>query len=121
MPPTHGLIIKKQWLTKILAGTKTWELRGRNTTIRGKIALIQAGSGKIFGTCELVDALWPLSMGDLKANVDKHQVLREDLMNVTKRYKNVYAWVLRNAERLKEPVSYEHPKGAVVWVRILPN
>lgn len=33
----NGLIIKKQWLDKILAGEKTWELRGSNTKVRGRI------------------------------------------------------------------------------------
>jgi hypothetical protein len=118
MPPIHGLIIKKHWLTKILAGTKTWELRGRNTNRRGRIALIQSGSGKIHGTCALVDVLGPLSMEELMANVDKHQVPLDDLDNIFNRYQNVYAWVLKNAKQLNVPVPYEHPKGAVVWVRV---
>jgi len=118
MPPPHGLIIHEHWLNKILEGSKTWELRGRNTKIRGKIALIQSGSGKIHGTCALVDALGPLSLDELMANVTKHQVPREYMGNVTKRYKKVYAWVMRDAEHLSKPIPYDHPKGAVVWVRV---
>ena len=52
-----GLIIKAPWIDYILSGKKTWEIRGCNTKIRGEIALIQSGTGKIYGTVELVDSL----------------------------------------------------------------
>jgi hypothetical protein len=40
----RGLIIRSSWVEMILAGKKTWEIRGRYTHVRGKIALIRAGS-----------------------------------------------------------------------------
>ena len=39
-----GLIIADPWIGYIISGTKTWEMRSRNTTIRGRIALIRKGS-----------------------------------------------------------------------------
>jgi predicted Rossmann fold nucleotide-binding protein DprA/Smf involved in DNA uptake len=35
-------------------------------------------------------------------------------------YQNTYAWVLDNTICLRKPVSYRHPRGAVIWVN-LPN
>lgn len=39
---TRGLLVLKEPLDKILAGTKTWELRGKTTERRGPIALIES-------------------------------------------------------------------------------
>ncbi|WP_408011588.1 ASCH domain-containing protein [Pseudalkalibacillus sp. A8] len=39
----------------MLDGRKTWEIRGTNPIIRGKIALIKSGTGMIFGTADLID------------------------------------------------------------------
>src|SRR5882724_4942048 len=57
---THALIIREEPLSKILAGTKTWEIRGSATKRRGRIALIQSKSGLVVGTCDLVDVVGPL-------------------------------------------------------------
>jgi hypothetical protein len=58
-----GLIIKSPWIDKILAGEKTWEIRGSNTKIRGKISLIKSGSGMILGKADLVDCVPRVSLG----------------------------------------------------------
>ena len=52
-----GLIIKKHWLELIFQGKKIWEIRGSKTNIRGKIELIESGSGKVVGECCLVDCI----------------------------------------------------------------
>jgi hypothetical protein len=33
-------------------------------------------------------------------------------------YRQTYAWVLEKPRRLKQPVPYKHPSGAVIWVRL---
>ena len=109
-----GLIIKKFWLNKILAGDKTWEIRGSRTHKRGEIYLIQSGSGTIVGKGSLVDCKGPLSVEELKETYPLHQI--EDLSIV--KYQKVYAWVLKDAERIEE-VPYVHPQGAVIWVKNL--
>jgi hypothetical protein len=68
---THGLFIRKEWLDKILAGTKTWEIRGKATMRRGTIALIESKSGHVVGTCELVDVVGPLNLGELQRNAGR--------------------------------------------------
>ena len=69
-----GLIIKERWLDEIFAGRKTWELRGSRTSARGKIGLIESGSGTVVGTCELVDVVGPPSLARLRQTKSKHAV-----------------------------------------------
>jgi hypothetical protein len=112
-----ALIIKKQHLDKILAGRKTWEIRGSKTHKRGKIGLIQSGSSTIVGECELIDCK-KLSENDFIKNLSKHQVEPERLKEVVGHYKTPYAWVLKNAKRYSKPIKYQHPNGAIIWVKV---
>lgn len=45
-----GLIMIKNYLNEILDGSKTFDARSYPTNKRGKIALIDSGSMKIYGT-----------------------------------------------------------------------
>lgn len=113
---THGLVIRQEPLAKILAGTKTWEVRGKATDRRGDIALIQSRSGLVLGTCQLVDVVGPLSVAELRRNARRTGFRANDMP-----YPTTYAWVLRGARRLATPIPYRHPSGAVIWVRLEPN
>jgi ASCH domain len=110
---THGLLILKEHLDKILAGTKTWEIRGRSTARRGPIALIESKSGHVVGTCEVVDVVGPLTLAELQTNAKRTGFRPGQLP-----YPTTYAWVVCDARRLPEPVPYCHPPGAVIWVRL---
>lgn len=111
-----GLIIKKKWLDLILAGKKTWEIRGSATKARGKIALIESGTGTIVGEATLIDVVGPLSKQDLLNNSKKHQVDPADI-KAGIRYRKPHAWILRGARRYRKPKPYQHPHGAVIWVK----
>ena len=113
----RALIIKQPWIDKILTGDKTWEIRGSATKVRGQIWLIQSGTGQIVGSCELADCRGPLSHKDMLANQPKHQIPPESLADGLP-YKKTYAWVMKEARRLDEPVWYEHLPGAAVWVNL---
>lgn len=112
----NGLIIKKIWLDLILTGKKTWEIRGSKTQVRGKIALIESGSGMVVGHAELVDVIGPLSRDDLLANTKRHHVTA-DVIRQGLQYAKPHAWVLKNARRYHRPKPYIHPQGAVIWVK----
>jgi len=116
MPITHGLLIMKEPLDKILAGTKTWEIRGKATTRRGPIALIESKSGHVVGTCEVVDVIGPLTLAELQRNAKRVGARHAELY-----YETTFAWVLHNARRLPKPVLYKHPSGAVIWVVLEPS
>ena len=53
----RGLIIKGKWLDKIFAKKKVWEIRSSPTNIRGRIFLVQSGSGMVVGECNIVDCI----------------------------------------------------------------
>lgn len=108
-----ALLIKKPWIDYILNGQKNWEIRGRNTRIRGEIELIQSGSGLVVGKCKLVDSL-ELSFEDYINNESKHCIKDTSFLP----YKKTFAWVLTDAERYSTPRKYAHPKGAIIWVRM---
>ena len=110
-----GLIIRQPWIDKILAGDKTWELRGSRTHKRSRIALIQSGSGLVVGECDLIDCIGPLDKLMFTKNIDKHgsSYSFEELP-----YKQTFAWILRNAKRYQTPKPYTHLQGAIIWVKI---
>jgi len=110
-----GLIIKKFWIDKIFSGEKIWEIRGTRTHKRGRIALIQSGSGMVIGEVDLVNCLGPLNESQFKLNITKH--CSSHLFSEVS-YKNVFAWVLENPVRYAEPKLYSHPLGAIVWVKL---
>jgi hypothetical protein len=114
----RGLIIATPWIDRILDGEKTWELRGTHTKVRGRIALIRKGSGQVVGTARLADVIGPLTLRDLQANVRKHRVPRSGAAAILERYPRPHAWVLEDARRLRHPMAYEHPRGAVIWVTL---
>ena len=111
-----ALLIRKEWLDLILTGRKTWEIRGNATKKRGQIALIESGSGTVVGTCKLVDVCGPLDVRELRANASKAGFEPLDIQEPP--YRSTYAWVLRSARRLPQPVPYAHPAGAVIWVKL---
>ena len=108
-----GLVIKQPWIDYILNGEKSWEIRGSNTHIRGEVYLIQSGSGKIMGKATLTDAI-RLSDEDYFSSVDKHKVDHGYKLP----YKNTHAWVFEKPVRFSEPIPYQHPQGAVIWVNL---
>ena len=108
-----ALIIKKPWIDYILSGKKIWEIRGSNTKIRGRIALIQSGSGLVVGECDLIDSI-ALDENAYKQNKKFHCIENTNELP----YKKTYAWVLTNAIRYNEPKPYKHPNGAIIWVNL---
>lgn len=110
-----GLVIDEPWVSLISSGTKTWEMRSRNTLVRGRIALIRKGSKTIVGVANLVATLPKLSRSDLRSAVAKHRVPADE---IGEDFKHSTAWVLERARSLHDPVSYRHPPGAVIWVNL---
>src|ERR1041385_6695100 len=105
--PERALVIRPEPLSKVLAGTKTWEIRTDSTNIRGLIGLIASGSGEVSGTCRVVDVKGPLTFQEFRRNARKwgggpSDVERGDHLRF-------YAWVLKGARRLRRPIPYKHP------------
>lgn len=109
-----ALIVKQPWIDYILDGTKTWEIRGCKTNVRGKIELIQSGSGFVIGSVEIVDCK-RLTIEEFRSASEKHQIF--DNLDCLP-YKNTYAWIVQNPIRYNKPRPYKHPHGAIIWVKL---
>lgn len=107
-----GLIIRKVWLDKILDEGKTWEMRTTKTKVKGKIGLIESGTGLIVGEANLIGCSHiPIMPNDKYFN--KHKVKDTELL---KKWK--YPWILSDAKRYDKPIPYKHKQGAVIWVKL---
>lgn len=110
----RGLIVRAPWVDYLLDGTKVWEIRGSATRIRGRIALIRGGSGLVVGTINLVDC-HPLTRDEYLNGEAYHRV---PISQIEMPYRHPYAWVMSDPDPFKKPVRYQHPRGAVIWVRL---
>ncbi len=111
MMPNRGLIIRQPWIDLILCGKKTWEMRSKPTKVRGRIALIESGTGLITGEAYLTDSLDPVTQIESGMFYSEHRISEAHLLE---RWR--FPWVLENVKRYENPIPYFHPKGAVIWV-----
>lgn len=81
--------MKDPWVSLLLKGTKTWELRGSVTHFRGRVGFVASGSGRIVGGATLVGCLGPLSAEELRQNQQRHCVPFDRAGSA---YKETYAW-----------------------------
>jgi hypothetical protein len=107
-----GLIIKEPWITLILNGQKTLELRSTRTKNLGRIALLN--DGKIRGYATLVRWDGPLSKQQLLSRVSEHCIPAAMINDPNFSYQ--FGWVLSNVQILSPPCKYTHPLGAQIWV-----
>ena len=114
---TRGLIIDEPWISLILSGKKTWEMRSTGTRKRGPIGLIRKGSGQVVGAAELVDSLPALSREDYAKTEQLHRIPIEFQSAAILR-RRVRPWVLAAARPLPKPIPYQHGSGPVIWVKL---
>lgn len=112
-PIKRALIVKPPYAQMIVDGRKTLEMRSRKTNIRGRIGIIEQGTGTIIGEVDLVESYDSWDQQSLFLAKDLHRV--EDL---TLLKKWCFPWVLSNPEKYKEPKPYTHPKGAMSWIKL---
>jgi len=114
----RGLMVRDPFATQILNGEKVWEIRGRPTQIRGPVVIVKSGTGKAFGTVNLVRVLGPLEKDDLVQAQELPLPEREEVARDGLPYAKTYAYVLSNPKWFAAPIAYRHPSGAVTWVRL---
>ena len=108
------LVLKAPWLQLILSGKKTWEIRGTQTKQRGTIHLALSGAGgQIAGQCRITKS-YAINRKTLSKHFTKHRI--GDLGIVT--YRKPHVWEISHVRRYKQPFVYDHPQGAVNWVRL---
>lgn len=113
-----AIVVREPYVSIILTGEKTWEMRKAACRYRGPVALISKGSGTVVGVAEIVDSLPPIDSLQAYAQAEpKHRVppsVQRQAFSDGWRT----PWVLTNARRLVTPVFYKHPYGAVIWVTL---
>lgn len=111
-----GLIIKEKWLSLIVQGKKTFEIRGSNTSkLNETIYLLESGTHRVRATCK-IEGTYKITAKSWLATLDRHcvDISYSDLI---KRYKTPYAWKLSEIVPYEDISYYDHPKGAVIWVK----
>lgn len=119
LPVERGLLVREPWLGMILSGGKVWEMRGRATSVRGRVALIRSGSGTVVGTAVLSGCGAAVSAGRMAETIDLHGIPASRLDEAIRMGWTV-PWFLEDAREI-QPVAYAHPRGAVTWVRLSPD
>jgi len=89
---SRGLVIEQPWVSLILDGKKTWEMRTRPTRVRGWIGLIEKGSDTIIGVAYLKDSLSALERSKHRLHYRRHRIPLEPGQKVYKG-KNLFPWV----------------------------
>ena len=113
MTTLSAIPIRSPYVEQILDGTKTWEIRSRSTKKIGPVALIKSGSGTVVGTATLSKVV-ELTSTVARANAKLMGLSQSDAATCA----GLYAWVLDDVAKLKKPIAYFHPIGAVVWVTL---
>lgn len=116
---TRALIVKKEHLDKFFVDhqmygePKTMEMRSSKTNIRERIQLIESGSGFIVGETTLYDCTEKLSIHKCRWLSSQHQVDEIELLE-----KWCFGWRIKETVKYENPIPYEHPKGAMIWVKV---
>ena len=113
-----GLIVREPWASLIVEGKKRWEVRRTRTKYRGPVAIISGG--KVLGVADIVDVI-ELPVDEMAALVGKHYADPLQILTYGAGKKTLFAWVMKNARKLKEPIQVEIPPGAQIWVKISPE
>ena len=116
-PFERTLLVREPWVSMLLDGYKTWELRRSSTKVRGRVGLTPSGSGEIAGSAKLWDVHGPFTAEELGAHRELHRV-DDEFLDDYAAGKTLYAWEFRDAEWFEPPAPYEHPQGAVIWVKL---
>jgi hypothetical protein len=74
----------------LASGEKIWELRSSSTIIRGRVGLIEKGSGCIVAGATLVDCHGPLTAEQLDDSEHRHCFTAAELLEFSQT--NAYAW-----------------------------
>jgi ASCH domain-containing protein len=115
MNVVRGLIIADPWISYILDGKKTWEMRSGPTNVRGAFALIRKETGAICGVATLAGVGWALPASQMLETCHLHQIPAQMIRSGMAVKWNI-PWILTDVRRLETPVRYDHPSGAVTWV-----
>ena len=107
------MILRREWLDRILQGDKTMELRHQNR----KPGMKFLGCGKfIHGVCSTMPGERITSMERFQELLPRHGLASRSLP-----YVNTWALPLEKVQRVEPPIPYVHHQGAQGWVAFEPR
>lgn len=113
----RALIIREPWISLILSGEKTWEMRTNWTSVRGWIALARKGTNTIAGLAYLSDCRPPLSALTYDQYFDFHQIPPDQTAHVIEN-KWIFPWVFSDVVAFPEPIPFKSTPSAVTFVKL---
>ncbi len=113
----RALIIREPWISLIINGQKTWEMRPGPTSVRGWIGLAAQGTGQVVGLARLIDSRLPLNASNYDQFVDHHAIPADQTARAIEN-NWVFPWVLADVIRLPRPMPYPQRPGAVQFVNL---
>ena len=109
------LILKPKWLSLVLSGRKTLEIRGCAAHKKQWIGLIESGTHFLYGFVFLSGCRQICDPQQLWQLADRHCILPEDIKEQTKMpYRKTYGWNMENPVSIL-PVRLPAKPGAVIW------
>jgi hypothetical protein len=81
-----GLLIREPYIDWILNGPKIWEIRGSRTTKRGRIGLIQSGTGQVG-----VSRIWSMFKNLATSNKKAEKARLEEIAGGQERQEQIRA------------------------------
>ena len=108
------LMIKPEWLQKILEGTKTWEIRGSTSKKAGQVIYLACcGTATIYARVKFEACHGPLTQNEWDANVGRHCVMQH-----TRPYgAHTYAYQFGELEVARYPIPFKR-NAAVVFQKV---
>ncbi|MCK1534201.1 MULTISPECIES: ASCH domain-containing protein [unclassified Bradyrhizobium] len=113
-----AIVIREPYVSLLLTGEKTWEMRKAACRYRGPVALISKGSGTVVGAAEIVDSLPSIDSLEAYAQAEPKHRVPPNLQSQAFSDGWRTPWVVTRGHRLASPVPYKHPSGAVIWVSL---
>lgn len=111
-----ALIIESAWLVPILKREKFWVLHTRRCQKRGIVGLIQSGLDYILGVAK-VTGCYVVNAKKMHNSQSKHGLSVSEQTEMLERYPKVYAWVLKDATPLLDPIRYQ-PRRRAIFVHL---
>ena len=111
------LVVKDPWITMLVEGTKTMEIRGfRCKKQKGeRVHFSKSGTGTIIGSARFVESVYFESEEEMRAEEGKHCVPSTSKVP----YKKIHGWVFADAKKM-HPIKYNVKRGSVVWRKYEP-
>ena len=104
------LVLKHKWLSLIVGGGKTMEVRG--SRLRSGHCLLGCG-GKIYASASLGDAVQIKTVRQWQELRGQHLVENKKLP-----YGKTWGLSITGVRPFKHPIEYKHPRGAITIVKL---